>query len=198
MNKTLVILVFAVAIVIGIGALFFVQVGGPTQSLITGATSTAAKLLTYSNPTYGLSFEHGDSYELKERELGDEHRWHYSITLIDKAALAVMPENGEGPLAITIDVYQNDLDHQSAEEWIRNTNDSNYKLSPDGLIGSTTIAGVSALSYQWDGLYRGESIVFVHADAIVMASVTWISETDTIRDDFETVLNSLRLAAPQR
>src|SRR3989344_2692375 len=147
----------------------------------------------YRNPTYSISFQYPDRYELREREAGTQERYHYSITLIDKEAFPEIPQNGEGPPAITVDIFQNNLDTLLIEQWVHGTNDSNFKLSPDDALTSTTVAGVPALSYTWDGLYLGRSVVLSHKDNIVVLSVQWLTEEDAIIEDSAKVLASLKL-----
>jgi len=148
---------------------------------------------TYSSSIYGISFSYSDTYALLEREAGNGERYHYVITLIDKDALANVPADGEGPPAISIDIFQNNLEKQKVEEWIRGNSFSNFKLSPDNALASTTVAGTEAYAYTWDGLYRGESTVFAHKENIIMMSVTSLSPADAIRADFSDILASLAL-----
>lgn len=148
---------------------------------------------TYTNETYGISFTYPGTYVLEERDVGNSERWHHVITLMDREAAANIPQNGEGPTAITIDFIQNDINTLSIGDWVANDSRSNFKLSPDGELIHTTIAGKEALTYTWDGLYRGQSIVFAHKNAIVMISVTHLSLSDQIRVDFSNFLSSLRL-----
>lgn len=152
----------------------------------------------YENAIYDISFAYPSTYALQEREVGDGHRYHYSITLIDKETLANVPQNGEGPPSITIDIFQNNLDKLSIEDWVRGTSFSNFKLSPDGRLASSTVANAPALSYTWDGLYRGESVVFAHPgaagkDNIIMLSVTSLTHEDSIRSNFAMLLASISL-----
>ena len=155
------------------------------------ATAPGGK--TYTNTSYGISFAYPDTYVLEEREVGNAERYHYAITLMDRVASRNIPQNGEGPTSITVDIFQNDLDKLLAEAWVKGNNNSNFKLSPDGLLTSTTVADEEALRYTWDGLYRGESVVLSHKDTIIMLSVQWISEEDQIVDDFARVLSSVNL-----
>ena len=148
---------------------------------------------TYANSVYGISFSYPAGCVLDEREAGNGERSRYVITLISGEALANIPQDGEGPPAITIDIFQNNLDKQKVEEWIRGNSFSNFKLSPDDALASTTVAGRDAYAYTWDGLYRGESTVFAHKDNIIMASVTYLSPEDAIRPDFFQILASLAL-----
>ncbi len=149
--------------------------------------------LMYTNERYGLSLSYPDSYTLQEREVGNGERGHYSITIIDTVALANLPEAGEGPPSITIDIYQNDLDKLTVEQWIRNTSASNFKLSPDEVLIPNSVAGVEGLYYRWDGLYPGESIVIAHKGNIVVFSATHLSPDDQIRQDFNRLLGSVVL-----
>lgn len=145
-------------------------------------------LLSYSSST--LAFRYPDTYLLEERDLGNAERRHYSITLAQKAALPA-PIGGEGPPTITIDLYQNDLDSLSTDTWIRASNDSHFKLSRNGLIASTAIAGNPARSYGWDGLYSGRTIAIARPDYIYAFSVTSLTPEDAILDDFRSLLQTV-------
>ena len=98
-------------------------------------------------------------------------------------------EGGEGPTAITIDIFQNDIDKQSIMDWMTGTNDSNYKLG-DGAYVRTTVGDVDALVYTWSGLYEGKTTVFAHGDDIIAVSVTWLTPTDGMLADYQLLLDS--------
>lgn len=157
--------------------------------IIMEEENEAPALLSYSSST--LAFRYPATYLLEERELGNAERRHSSITLTPKSSLPA-PIGGEGPPTITIDLYQNNLDSLSTDTWIRSSNNSNFKLSQNGLIASTTIAGNPARSYSWDGLYSGRTIAIARPDYIYAFSVTSLTAEDAILDDFgllmETVL----------
>ncbi len=150
-----------------------------------------APLNHYRHERYGLAFAYPPGYTLAEAEVGTAEREHYQISLIRSEA-AQLPEAGEGPTAITIEIYQNNLDRQSLEDWLTNTSASNFKLS-DGRYATTTLAGAPALSYHWSGLYEAEASALSHRDNIIVATVTFIAPTDAIRSDYQTVLDSLQL-----
>jgi len=155
--------------------------------------NSLAGMEVYKNPTYGISFKYSDTYELGEREVGNGERYQYAILLADKELLANLPDASEGPPTITIQIFQNDIDKLGIENWVKNSSYSNYKLSPDGVLDSMTVAGAETLHYTWDGLYRGESYVFANRDNIVMMSVTYLSQEDQIRKDFAKLISSLSL-----
>ncbi len=149
---------------------------------------------TYNNAEYGIEFKYPDSYVMQERDAeGSALRKHHTIVLMDKTAAANIPDNGEGPTTITVDIFQNDLEKYTPEVWIRNTSDSNFKLSPDQRLTQLQIAGKSALGYTWDGLYKGDSVVLDHKTNIIMVSATYNSTSDQIYKDFAYVLATLRL-----
>lgn len=149
---------------------------------------------------HGISFVYPDTYTLREYDVDTTQRYHYSIVLVENSQtnrdLLDGKIVGEGPTAITIDVFQNNLDTESLNGFVVGNNNSNFKLS-DGTYKQTTAtrARVPALSYTWDGLYRGDSVVFAHEskDNILMASVTYLTPNDQIRADFKKVLASLTL-----
>ncbi len=148
---------------------------------------------TYDSAQYGLRFTYPDSYVLTERDEGSGERSHHIIILMDKVAAANIPVGGEGPTAITIDIFGNGIDTLPVETWIKNTSASNYKQSIDGVLTPSTVGGIGGLSYTWDGLYRGESAVIAHKELMLMLSVTSLESIDTIRSDFAALLSSLQL-----
>jgi hypothetical protein len=149
-----------------------------------------SKLLTYTNDKFGFTFDYPDTYTVEERNLDTGNRYHTSIVLISKGF--VPPDGGEGPTTINLDIYQNNLDNLSIERWIKETSASNYKLSSDGKLTSLTVDGEDALTYNWDGLYSGQTIVFEHDNNIYALSVTHMTPTDQILSDFEIVYDSFR------
>ncbi len=148
----------------------------------------ATPMLAFENTEYGISFKYPSSYAVEEHHFADRH----SIVLADKEALAQAPQSGEGPTTITFDIFDNPKG-LTPSEWVRQNSASNFQLSPNGVLASTTQSGAEAVAYVWDGLYRGESYVFADEDDIVMASVTMLESDDEIRAAFERILRSLVL-----
>jgi len=147
----------------------------------------------YVNSAYGIAFEYPDTYTLLEEDTGTGERYRYTIVLVDKELHANLPQNGEGPPSITLEFFQNNLDQISIEDWVRGTAFSNFKLSLDGVLKPATVGNAPALSYAWDGLYPAESTVFAHKSNIIMASVTFLTPEDHIRDDFKNILSTVEL-----
>ena len=187
MNKPLrsiILIVLAIAVVgAGAYALYTKKALSPT-----GPAPEEALGNQYMDMERGFSFQYPDFYELFEREAGNAEREHYAITLIRESD-TVPVEGGEGPTAITIDIFQNDIDKQSIMDWMTGTNDSNYKLG-DGAYVRTTVGDVDALVYTWSGLYEGKTTVFAHGDDIIAVSVTWLTPTDGMLADYQLLLDS--------
>ncbi len=137
---------------------------------------------TYSSLEHGISFSYPEGYTLSERdELGA-----HVVTLV--AASAEVPEAGEGPTSITVQIIPNTGD-QTAEEWIRSSPLSNFRLS-GGTPAEVMVGTDSALAFAWDGLYPGTTIVQARGEKIYAFSVTYLSPEDSIRTHFAQVVAS--------
>lgn len=167
--------VIGAAVAISLGAYAFL--GGLKQ----------VPMQAYANAEYDISFEYPQTYSLEERDTAGRH----TIVIADKEALAEAPQNGEGPTAITVDIFDNPK-RQTPSVWVRSDQASNFQLS-DGTLASSTVSGKESVAYLWDGLYRGESYVFTHKDNILMFSVTYLTPQDQIKKDFTNLLKSLKI-----
>ena len=167
---------------------------GERRRPVDNVDQQEALVHTYASSTYGIRFTYPDTYVLSERDEGNAaERTHHVIVLTDRSALSLTPENGEGPPTITIAVFGNAHERLTPESWIKNVSASNFKLSPDNTLATTTIASSTAYTYTWDGLYRGESAVLTHGSDIIMLSVTSLDSADRIRDDFIDMLSTFTL-----
>jgi hypothetical protein len=153
---------------------------------------------TYSSEELGMSFSYPDNYFIEERTITEGERFRKVVVLIEDTPgnrqLLSGEVPSEGPVAITVDVFQNNLDNMSAEDFIVGTNFSNYKLG-DGEIQEGFVSGIPAYRYEWDGLYRGESVVTATARFVYMFSATSLLPTDEIRMDFYDLLNTVRISS---
>ncbi len=162
----------------GLAYLYLVPAGEPVTSL-----------KTYISGSGNLTFNYPGYYVLEEREVAGGERGEQHLTLIKESELK--REASEGPTSINIDIYQNDLDQLTTEQWIKNDARSNFKLSPDGKLSSTTLASRQALTYLWDGLYRGQTIALTTTKNVYTFSVTTLTATDKIKSDFEALLKTV-------
>lgn len=183
-----------VAIVLALAAYLIYQSAAPRTGVNTGEPTTSEDVSRpYTSARYGLSFSYPDTYQLTEFDApGSALREHHVITLIPKKDLPV-PQGGEGPPAITIDIYQNNLDKHTTEGWIRGTSESNFKLSSEGRLASTSLDGQAALSYRWSGLYEGTTVAIAQPNWVYAFTVTYLAPGDDIVQDFVNVRNSVRL-----
>lgn len=198
MNPRQFISAIALIAILGAGYFFLVQNRESVQrdeqatSMPNTPTPSQPQQQTYSNAKYGISFSYPESYELLEIDSpGSALREHHIITLMRKADLPP-PQGGEGPPAIAIEMYQNNLDHQTTEGWIRGTSNSNFKLG-DMTLASTTISGMPALSYRWSGLYEGTSIAMAQDAWVYVFSVTYLEPGADIVQDFVQIRESVRI-----
>ncbi|QQG38305.1 MAG: hypothetical protein HYS26_02020 [Candidatus Kaiserbacteria bacterium] len=177
------------AVVVVVGAIYFLSPASQDGSGVS-ATSTP-RMVNYTSEAMGVSFSYPDTYIVDEKDVSTPERSRHSIVLIRTDDLP-LPQNGEGPTAITIDAFQNDLESLDSRTWITGTNDSNYKLSPDGTISTGTLAGLSALSFRWSGLYEGRTTVVAEPAFVYALSVTYLTPEDEILDDFDALLKTVR------
>ena len=152
---------------------------------------------TYASSQYRVSFKYPAHYFLEEKDIELSHRIRHQIILTEdteenKSLREGEVRAGEGPVSITIDIFQNNLDHQDARSFITGAGDSNYKLG-NGLIATTTHGSVEGLEYAWSGLYEGVSFVSATDAFIYMFSVTWLTPQDRIIADYDAILKSVAI-----
>lgn len=137
-------------------------------------------LVTYSNSSYGVSFQYPDDFELTETPMAQGNGTGTLVTILEKGT--VIPRNGEGPTAIAIAMYEGapaaSRQQSPAQVWIANSPYSNFKLSQMTAPGKTEIGGQDGYLYTWDGLYQGTTVVTEHDGIILSFTVTYDGETD--------------------
>ena len=154
-----------------------------------------SSLKIYDSADLGIKFEYPSTYFLSESEVGFGQRRHYSIILTTDTQgsrdMITGKAVGEGPTAITIDAYQNDIDGYSTEDWIRGSGISNFRLS-NGALKQATVSGHHALQYSWSGLYEADSIVVATRRYVLSFTATHLTKTDQIRIDFEDLIKTVK------
>lgn len=184
--------------VIAITAIILVVAAGLyLYSKQEGARNVA--LNTYVNDTYGVSFDYPETYDLTETSVAErDENTEESGTMVTLTEKGIrLPTNGEGPTAITVEMYDNravkDVREDPAEAWILNSTSSNFRLSRQERPGETRIDGKDAWLYTWDGLYQGTSVVTEHNGNIIMFTVTYDGERDLEkREDFTELMETVR------
>jgi len=172
-----IVLVLAVAVT---GYLFFISPATPE-------VAHTPSMNLYANGTYGISFSYPENYVLSEQEYAQDH---YVITLIREEDAVPVIGAGEGPTAITFEIYGQE-EGATLSDWLSDPR-SNFQLG-DGTYASTTVSGNDAVHYGWSGLYEGETTAFLHEGNLIAVSVTYMSPSDPIRATYDAVLASLTL-----
>lgn len=160
-------------------------------------------LLTYTNPAYGVEFQYPKNYALSEpfesegvdADPQTQDPPLFMITLVRKNDFKAMQSAdapGEGPPAVTFQVYKNP-NSLPLEQWIQENPASNFRLGDQQML-TGTLDSVEAKSYSWSGLYEGKSVAVAQGSTIYLFSVYTMSPTDAIARVFEQILFSLNFA----
>lgn len=197
--KTLLSIV--VLILVGVGLYYWWDNSGgragPNEETATSTTKT------YSDATLGVSFSYPSIYYVDKKDLSTPQRNRHALVLTEdteenrqlREGVSTIPR--EGPTAITVDLFQNNLDKQTAAVWAQGTNDSNFKLG-DQKLATVTVDGLEGVRYHWSGLYEGDSVVIADDRWVYMLSVTYLTPQDRIRGDFDTVVANFRRIQSQQ
>lgn len=148
----------------------------------------------YVSTAYAVSFDYPAQYKLTETPI--ENATGTRIIITEKSF--TMPKDGEGPTAITIDMFDNPgikaaKGKSTVETWIASSTYSNFSVSDMEAPGPTRVDDKLAWLYTWNGLYRGISVVTDYDDDIYMFSVTYDGEGDIEkREAFTKLMESVR------
>lgn len=144
-------------------------------------------LSEYSNSFFGISFSYPSDYIITEHQVNNNHQ----ITLINKKDLP-LPVNGEAPPSVTINIYENDKDKYTAEDWALKSKESNLKLG-EGTISNILLSKSPAISYRWSGLYEGTTIVSANPKYVYTLNVTYLEMGAPIVQDFVKIRDSVKI-----
>jgi len=188
MIKKILILIAFLAIV---GGLYFSPILNQAPSEEPGSTSK-----TYSSEKLGITFNYSSRYFLKEHDESSGLRNRYALVLAEdteenRRVFSGQEPGRDGPPTITISVFQNNLDHYTTERWVTGTNDSNFKLAT-GATSTITVGGEPGLAYTATGLYENKNVVVTRPNFVYMFTVSYLTPTDQIIKDFDTLLRTVR------
>jgi hypothetical protein len=203
MNKKSVIPVTLIVIAV-IGILLIVKAAGDKKTASQQDTTSTNKTVStpgfYTSSVYDFSFSYPTKYILEEKETTTNKEKRHTLTLItatDRQLLSLSEggniPNDAAPTSIAVDIFPGAAISQTAEEWVKSNNNSNFKLSTDHKLSATTIVGVPAVTYSWDGLLASNSVVFVYKGNIIMISMSYITAQDIVWKDFASVIQSFKL-----
>lgn len=147
---------------------------------------------SYQNYLYNFKFKYSTDLYLKERKVGTSNKPQLSIVMVEGTKENIDLIEGrstdvrEGPVNITLDVYQNE-NELSPTEWARQDTNWNIGSKTTSSIG---VAGEPGVFYSWSGLYEGESIIITKGKFAYVFSVTWMGPEDKILRYFDGLLKS--------
>lgn len=192
------IIIWLIVGVLVLGGIYVLdnKFGITDDALGTQNIETDSGIKTYSSPEYKVSFDYTSSYILLDREVGTLETPQKAIVIVEDTERnrdileGRVAEVGDGPTAITIDVFSNPT-NLTAEAWVEaNTN----WIMTGKTKESVTIGGKTGFTYFWDGLYAGKSSVITSGAYTYVFSVTWVTPEDQMVKDFENILSSVKFA----
>lgn len=180
----------SIAIVsVGLGAYFLPKTTEPPQLTTYD---------TYRNTELGLEFTYATGtkgYILEESTPRQDPNTYASLILTQKGDYLNLkknpPRDGEGPPTISIAIFEN-LKKEELLRWAETHiqySNLNLKNSP---ISNYELAGRTGLRYQGDGLYPFEIFITSHERYIYVLTGTYLEERSAIRNDFLTLMQSVR------
>jgi hypothetical protein len=160
-----------------------------------GDWAAKQSMVSYVNSAYGISFEYPSGYYLRERSnVGAPGYPQLSLVLVQDTPMnrdildGKATEAMEGPTSITVDAYQNPK-KISVRDWAENEADWRVEMKNSKTV---VVSGKEGFSFEWDGLYRGKSILLANGEKIYVFTVTWLTPEDQIIKDFDMVLDTVR------
>jgi hypothetical protein len=146
------------------------------------------QLSQYTDEEIGLQFEFNsipNGYTLEEAEDINTIK-----TLTLQSSKEYSPINSDGTPAITIEVF-NPGPNTTPNDWILNYPHSNYTL--ESKTENIEIDNKNALSYNWNGLYQGETTTVAHKGWVYSISVMYNEKNSQIYKDYKDLLSSIKI-----
>lgn len=150
-------------------------------------------LKRYESKALGIKFSYPRNYFVEEKNLSDGVR---AIILTEDTEENRLVREGkspgrDGPTAIMIVVHAHPVS-TSTIDWMKQDPSSNYHLAVDN-FERRDFRGMDSILYVTDGLYFGDNIVIEINGNIIHMSVTYLTQEDSIRDDFKRVIDTMEL-----
>ncbi len=156
----------------------------------------------YLSSVYDIYFTYPTKYVLDEKDVNIGKEKRHTLTLItasDRQLLSLMSQpsgivpSDAAPAAITVDIFQGAAISQTPDQWVKSNAHSNFALSQDKHLAPTTISGLPAVAYSWNGALPSNSVVFAYKGNIIMLSMSYVSPQDVVWKDFSTVFQSFKV-----
>jgi hypothetical protein len=141
----------------------------------------------------GVSFDYSSAFGEVVKNNNTTNKGQPNIVIFEQNEGAKAFFNGAGkvqseaPPTITVHVY---------EKGTEDTNSFLKKAAPyihsKGEGRPVILSGQNALSYSWDGLYKGDSVAFTRGNVVYLFSVTYITTEDILVKEYESIVNKVR------
>lgn len=189
-----------IAVVIAFGAFFVYgqQTGMLTNDAFTPSQEQNVSFETYLNSAYGIAFQYPSNLYLSARESGTPERPQLGIVLVEDTETnreyiaGTAATVGEGPTAITVDVYPNP-ENLTAKDWA--AKETTWSVANAEAV-PVNVNGAEGVVYTWSGLYEGRTVILTKESKAYVFSVTWLTPEDQLLKDFDMVLTSFTATAP--
>lgn len=173
---------------IGIAILVIVA-GAAALWAYTAHAPAPGALAQYASPDTKLSFSYPKKYGLTSRADGYRGTDITVINLIDSAAAENIPDQSEGPPGMSVIAIPTTT--PDIAQWVQANSISNFFLSQDKRLASTTIGGEPAVAYEHSGLYENDAAAVAHGGYVYVFSADWLAANDQARADFQNLLRSV-------
>lgn len=179
--KKLISIGIAILIVLGIVYVFW-------HNRVEAPVSQTTALKQYISREYGVSFEYPGGYNVEEKNIKQAGtRFYYQVILTD----GVMGDKPmDGPANISMEIFGNTLEKQSAEKFVLNSDYSNFNLS-NKKLETKTYGTMGGVQYTHDGLYATSAFVTATDKYIFKFSVS-IDDKKMV-SDYENILKTVRI-----
>ncbi|HZS42712.1 MAG TPA: hypothetical protein VFA52_00620 [Candidatus Paceibacterota bacterium] len=185
----LLIILIIILCIVGLGIWHVVAEWHDKSLTLHSFQATSQKnLKDYQNSEFGFNFSYPADYVLSESTTQNASS-SYQTALV-RTEDNLQPPVGEGPRAITVEVFKNQSD---IFKWLNTNPASNWQIS-NHTYASATVDSSVAIQYSWQGLYNGRTTVFEHLGNIIALSVTYDAPTDAILLDYNDLLNTIKLS----
>jgi hypothetical protein len=152
----------------------------------------------YVSKDFNLKFKYPEGYYMKDRmDLTNPALKQLAVVLVEDTERnrdlldGKVTEATEGPTSITVDVYPNP-NNLEIQEWLKQN--TNWLASFSEKSTEIEVGGEKALTFNWDGLYAGKSVVLSKNNMAYILSVTWITPEDKMIKDFDKILNNIKFS----